>query len=220
MEKLITSEHLSNIKFAADCAIKEPDSIYSQEFFMLLDETFGSKGDYESPTQAVAVAWLINRVNELEQRAEAAEAQQCQDPECHTDFMPVYKEMVVRGKRAEAAEAQLAELAKQKPVAWCPKTQIDLLAKHRMVEADLCSEKRFDEIPLFTRAAPAAVPVDLVPDDSDLAERHTAWLNTLQRPMFSDEDWEELSLYTWLAFRDSFRAYRAEIQRRIEERQC
>lgn len=67
--------------------------------------------------------------------------------------------------RLEAAEAQLAALAAQEPVAWCPKTQIDLLAKHRMVEADLCSEKRFDEIPLYTRAAPPAVNLaELVPD--------------------------------------------------------
>lgn len=73
-----------------------------------------------------------------------------------------------------AAKTQLAELAKQKPVAWCPKTQIDLLAKHRMVEADLCSEKRFDEIPLFTRPAPAAVPAD------DLDAKRLAFIASMQ----------------------------------------
>lgn len=46
----------------------------------------------------------------------------------------------------------LAALTAQ-PVAWCPKTQIELLAKHRMVEADLSSIQRFDEVPLFTRPA-------------------------------------------------------------------
>lgn len=129
----------------------------------------------------------------------------------------------------DKALSQLSELARQEPDyflnriessdKWGPETDL------RIYESQLGASKSQDDhgggiIELFTRPAPAAVPVDLVPDDSDLAERHTAWLNTLQRPMFSDEDWEELSLYTWLAFRDSFRAYRAEIQRRIEERQC
>lgn len=57
----------------------------------------------------------------------------------------------------------------------------------------------------------------LAPDESELADRHIEWLNTLQRPMFSDEDWEELTLYTWLAFRDSYRIHRAAILRKIEE---
>lgn len=71
--KEITMQFLDNIKFAADCAIKGPDSIYAQEFFMLLDETFGNRGDYKEPVQAVAVSWLVGRLKDLERRADAAE---------------------------------------------------------------------------------------------------------------------------------------------------
>ncbi|MDN4131868.1 DUF551 domain-containing protein [Pantoea ananatis] len=73
--KEINTQFLDNIKFAADCAIKDPDSIYAQEFFMLLDETFGKREDYRQPVQAVALSWLIDRVKCLEQRADAAEAE-------------------------------------------------------------------------------------------------------------------------------------------------
>ena len=48
--------------------------------------------------------------------------------------------------------------------------------------------------------------------DSDLADLHIAWLNkNFPRKTFSDEEWEELSLYTWLAWRDSYRATRNKI---------
>ena len=58
--------------------------------------------------------------------------------------------------RAWTAEEQIAELAAQEPVAWCPQSQLDLLHKGKnvIVEADLSANVRFDEIPLFTRAAP------------------------------------------------------------------
>lgn len=60
---VVPPEHLANIKFAADEAIKDPESIYAQEFFMLLDETFGKKGDYSTPVQAVAVSQLIEALS-------------------------------------------------------------------------------------------------------------------------------------------------------------
>lgn len=72
-------------------------------------------------------------------------------------------------------------------------------------------------IGIYICPAPAADLSELVLDESGLADRHITWLNTLQRPMFSDEDWEELTLYTWLAFRDSFRIYRTATLRNIKE---
>jgi len=62
----ISYQDLDHIKFAADCSIQDPDSIYAQEFFMLLDETFGKMGDYSTPIQAVAVSYLIGRIFQLE----------------------------------------------------------------------------------------------------------------------------------------------------------
>ncbi|EOW6743545.1 hypothetical protein ACOZ0W_002710 [Cronobacter dublinensis] len=41
---------------------------------------------------------------------------------------------------------------------------------------------------------------------SSMADAHMAWLNTnFPRNAYSDEEWEEVSLYTWLAWRDSQR---------------
>ncbi|EOC0596778.1 hypothetical protein ACI01I_003407 [Cronobacter sakazakii] len=43
-------------------------------------------------------------------------------------------------------------------------------------------------------------------DASSMADAHMAWLNTnFPRNAYSDEEWEEVSLYTWLAWRDSQR---------------
>lgn len=103
-------------------------------------------------------------------------------------------------KRAEAAEVMFTEA-------------LDLLsgceiARKRLTEA-------LNEVKLY-RPATAVNLAELVPDESALADKHIEWLSTLQRPMFSDEDWEELTLYTWLAFRDSARVQRAAILRNIE----
>lgn len=57
----------------------------------------------------------------------------------------------------------LAALTAQ-PVAWGIKSQLDWLSGHKYLEADLFSQQRFDEVPLFTRSAPAADLVELVPD--------------------------------------------------------
>lgn len=59
----------------------------------------------------------------------------------------------------DAAVVALAALTAQ-PVAWGIKSQLDWLSGHKYLEADLFSQQRFDEVPLFTRAAPAS---DLVP---------------------------------------------------------
>lgn len=43
-------------------------------------------------------------------------------------------------------------------------------------------------------------------DASSMADAHMTWLNTnFPRNAYSDEEWEEVSLYTWLAWRDSQR---------------
>ncbi|HAU5500960.1 TPA: DUF551 domain-containing protein [Cronobacter sakazakii] len=53
----------------------------------------------------------------------------------------------------------------------------------------------------------AAPPAPVVADDELMAGNHIAWMNkNFPRKTFSDEEWEELSLYTWLAWRDSCRA--------------
>ncbi|WP_105624047.1 DUF551 domain-containing protein [Cronobacter malonaticus] len=50
------------------------------------------------------------------------------------------------------------EREKAEPVAWVPKSQIDLLKKFRMVEADMSSMQRFDETPLYTAPPAPVVP--------------------------------------------------------------
>ena len=70
-------------------------------------------------------------------------------------------------RRAEAAEAQLAELAKQKPVAYTDAEELETMRKGTFADMFTpCDEYKSDLlwIPLFTRPAPAAVPLDLVPD--------------------------------------------------------
>lgn len=62
--------------------------------------------------------------------------------------------------RMEKSEALLAELAKREPVAWGIKSQLDWLNGHKYLQADLFSQQRFDEVPLYTRPAPPA-PVKL-----------------------------------------------------------
>lgn len=61
----ISNSSLEDIKFNADCAIEDPDSIYSSEFFLTLDEVFGIVGDYDEPVQAKAVSYLIGEVLRL-----------------------------------------------------------------------------------------------------------------------------------------------------------
>ncbi|GEM_PF-3336085 len=55
-------------------------------------------------------------------------------------------------------------------------------------------------------AALTAEPVR-VQDESTLADEHIAWMEqSLPRNTFSEEEWEEIRLYTWLAWRDSRRS--------------
>lgn len=58
----ISSSALEDIKFNADCAIEDQNSIYSSEFFLSLDEVFGTIGDYDEPVQAKAISYLIGEV--------------------------------------------------------------------------------------------------------------------------------------------------------------
>ena len=54
--------HLGNLKIVADEAIADPESIYASEFFLLLDETFGTQGGYNEAVQAIAVSKLIDLI--------------------------------------------------------------------------------------------------------------------------------------------------------------
>ncbi|EKC5751855.1 hypothetical protein PN661_003698 [Cronobacter sakazakii] len=62
--------------------------------------------------------------------------------------------------KALAALALLALRERAEPVAWVPQYQLDLLKKSVIVEADLSSMQRFDEVPLYT-----APPAPVMPDE-------------------------------------------------------
>lgn len=110
---------------------------------------------------------LLEREQELEamqQRAEAAEAALERESDIHIDTAASMREWRLR---AEAAEAKLAGLAKQPPVAYTDAEELDIMQKGTY--ADMfkpCDEYKSDPkwIPLFTRAAPAAGLADLVPE--------------------------------------------------------
>lgn len=115
-----------------------------------------------------SAAVIAEALLKLEQRAEAAEAKACQDPECHTDFMPVYKEMVARGKYIDELEAKLAEYEKQEPFGFCNEDaknsdvfSATVWREREDAESRSCGLELF---PLFTRPAPATSPAELVPD--------------------------------------------------------
>lgn len=55
-------DYLDTVKFNADCAIQDPESIYTNEFFLSLDEVFGEMGNYSEPVQAKAVSMLIAEI--------------------------------------------------------------------------------------------------------------------------------------------------------------
>lgn len=63
-------------------------------------------------------------------------------------------------------------------------------------------------IPLYAAPQPAPVAQTVqVPDKSGMAAAHIAWMDKhFPRKTFSDEEWEEVSLYTWLAWREACRA--------------
>lgn len=69
-------DHLDTVKFNADCAIQDPDSIYANEFFLSLDEVFGERGNYSEPVQAKAVSMLIAEVFRLRGYSRAAPQQE------------------------------------------------------------------------------------------------------------------------------------------------
>ncbi|EPJ7088550.1 hypothetical protein NK529_002958 [Citrobacter amalonaticus] len=63
--KLPDLKTLDTVKFNADCALQDPESIYAQEFFMSIDEAFGERGNYTEPVQAKAVSILIAEIFRL-----------------------------------------------------------------------------------------------------------------------------------------------------------
>ncbi|MDM3229183.1 MULTISPECIES: hypothetical protein [Citrobacter] len=69
-------DYLDTVKFNADCAIQDPDSIYTNEFFLSLDEVFGERGNYSEPVQAKAVSMLIAEVFRLRGYSRAAPHQE------------------------------------------------------------------------------------------------------------------------------------------------
>lgn len=69
-------EYLDTVKFNADCAIQDPESIYTNEFFLSLDEVFGEMGNYSEPVQAKAVSMLIAEVFRLRGYSRAAPHQE------------------------------------------------------------------------------------------------------------------------------------------------
>lgn len=130
----------------------------------------------------------------LKQRAEAAKAK-------HSELSDWHEKMK---SRMLAAEAKLAELAKQKPVGtvsiamdWSTHRNVATVnMRHDLVVSEM---KDGDE--LFTRPAPAADLADLVPDELT----REAW-----RQLFINEDYQD-------TFRCGFSACRAAILRNIEE---
>lgn len=96
-------------------------------------------------------AAVTERLSALEQRAEAAE-EWVKTAERTMDYQAgVITDL---GVRAEAAEAKLAELEKQEPVAWISSGEhaiLSRLKKHAAVEVGLFNVQRFsDDTPLFT----------------------------------------------------------------------
>ncbi|WP_446030537.1 hypothetical protein [Lelliottia amnigena] len=69
-------DYLDTVKFNADCAIQDPESIYANEFFLSLDEVFGERGNYSEPVQAKAVSMLIAEVFRLRGYSPAAPQQE------------------------------------------------------------------------------------------------------------------------------------------------
>ncbi len=69
-------EYLDTVKFNADCAIHDPESIYTNEFFLSLDEVFGEMGNYSEPVQAKAVSMLIAEIFMLRGYSRAAPHQE------------------------------------------------------------------------------------------------------------------------------------------------
>lgn len=61
----ISEEQLIDLKFNADCAIDDPESIYGVEFFLCIDELFGKQGNYSEPVQAVAISALAGEIIRL-----------------------------------------------------------------------------------------------------------------------------------------------------------
>lgn len=169
----------------------------------------GVSMDYVDPETILAIAESFRA---LERRAN--------DPDRMLDDYVSCDTFEAVQQRAEAAETKLAELYKQEPAGkWIVQYSITEDGYDQHSFASWRGNQPENNAELFTRPVPAVSLVELVPDESTLADKHIEWLSTLQRPMFSDEEWEDLTLYTWLAFRDSARIQRAAILSNIEEYQ-
>lgn len=86
----------------------------------------------------------------------------------------------------------------QEPVAYLNATDVSSSYHHILAKR---SRSHACTMPVY------AEPLSQVIDDSDIATKHIAWLEeNFPRKTFSDEEWEEVRLYTWLAWRDACRA--------------
>lgn len=143
-----------------------------------IESLSGVHGEAERKAQACFMIALSELENNWKQRAEAAEAALERESDIHIDTAASMREWRLR---AEAAETQLAELAKQAPEAVKRRALkvvaavgLDSLGKYKSgffrpehvstADVQIMAEYFLKVIDLNT-AAPAAVPVDWVPDE-------------------------------------------------------
>ena len=145
----------------------------------------------------------MDKLNDLVEMAEKADAvANLMDAVNPHDILAIAEAFRELEQRAEAAEAQLAELAKQKPAGKFVFEPIGERWHHIKHGEAQHAEPKLPMVKLFTRAAPAALPVDLVPDEMYPDHPKMRWVGI-------DELFPRIE--GWNACRD-------EMLRRIEER--
>lgn len=142
------------------------------ELVELTDEAIASS-TYSLNVKVSDILAIEEAFRELEQRAEAAEAAFADNEEAK-QLLFVQRDTLISanltvGKALKAAEAKLAELEKQEPVAWVLKDShrgTSHVERNKQV-ADLFSVFKGNEVtPLFTRPAPAINLAELMPEQS------------------------------------------------------
>lgn len=103
--------------------------------------------------------------------------------------------------KALAALALMALRERAEPVAWVPQYQLDLLKKSVIVEADLSSMQRFDEVPLY-----AAPPAPVLPEGLRIALSNAGIAAPESDEMLwaSQQDYIQM-LVTWVKDRKPFK---------------
>ncbi|WP_277971795.1 hypothetical protein [Pantoea agglomerans] len=177
MEKLneLAAEIVENL---VACDSAEPEAVEQYQAWTLkrLAEAFRVL-ERTSDTNMAAAQAMRDDMYHWKKRAEAAEAKLAEQgaevdkANALIDELRAERDLLQRiagdrGNKLEAAEAKLAELAKQPPVAYTDAEELDIMQKGTY--ADMfkpCDEYKSDPkwIPLFTRPAPAADLAELVP---------------------------------------------------------